>query len=146
MRNLVRIRVTAAIESDSCIVAECVAPGASELPGRTRYLNVPASYRYRKRAPTSRFYGNAPADEADDTQRLQEFVNAAYEADRRCPVPAHIEVPYLALGYRVGQRLLGVQGRHLDFAHRESGYESAPMVRKVRWHFAPAPRTELELE
>ena len=146
MRGLVRIRVTAAIESNSCIVAECVAPGTSELPGRTRYLNVPASYRYRKRAPTSRFYGNAPADEADDTQRLQELVNAAYEADRRCPVPAHIEVPYLALGYRVGQRLLGVQGRHLDFARRESGYESAPMVRKVRWHFAPAPRTELELE
>lgn len=146
MRGLVRIRVTAAIESDSCIVAEHVAPGTSELPGRTRHLNVPASYRCRKRAPTSRFYGNAPADETDDTQRLQELVNAAYEADRRCPVPAHIEVPYLALGYRVGQRLLGVQGRHLDFARRESSYESAPMVKKVRWHFAPTPRTELELE
>jgi hypothetical protein len=146
MRGLVRIRVTAAIESDSCIVAECVAPGASELPGRTRYLNVPADYRYRKRAPTSRFHGQAPADEADDTQRLQELVNATYEADRRCPVPAHIEVPYLALGYRVGQRVLGVRGRRLDFARRENGYESAPRARKVRWHFAPAPRTELELE
>jgi len=146
MRGLVRIRVTAAIESDSCLMAECVASGAPDLPGRTRYLNVPANYRYRKRAPTSRFHGQAPADETDDTQRLQEFVNTVHEANRRCPAPAHIEVPYLALGHRVGQRVLGVRGRRLDFARRESGYESAPIVRKVRWHFAPAPRTELELE
>jgi hypothetical protein len=42
--------------------------------------------------------------------------------------------------------VLGIRGRRLDVARRESGYESAPMIRKVRWHFAPAPRTELELE
>jgi hypothetical protein len=146
MRNCFRIRVTAAIESDSCLLAECTEPGASDLPGRTRYLNVPASYRYRKRSPASRFYGQAPANEADDTPRLQEFVRAAYEADRRCPVPTHVEVPWLALGYRVGQRVLGVRGRRIDFARQEKGYESAPMVSRVRWHFAPLPRTELELE
>lgn len=146
MRDLVRIRVTAAIESDSCILVEHSEPGTADLPGRTRHLNVPAAYRYRKRAPTSRFCGQAPADEVDDTSRLQEFVSAAWDADRRCPVPAHIEVPWLALGYRIGQRVLGVHGRRLDFARQENGYESAPMVRKVRWHFAPAPRTELELE
>jgi len=146
MRDRARIRVTAAIESDSCILAERNEPGTADLPGRTRYLNVPASYRYRKRASASRLSGQAAADEADDTPRLQELVNAAYEVDRRCPVPAHIEVPWLALGYRVGQRVLGIRGRRLDVARRESGYESAPMVRKVRWHFTPAPRTELELE
>ena len=146
MGNRARIRVTATIESDSSILAEHNKIGTTDLPGHTRYLNVPASYRYRKRAPASRFCGQSPVDEADDTLRLQEFVNAAYEADRRCPVPAHIEVPWLALGYRVGQRVVGIRGRHIDFARRETGYESAPMVRGVRWHFAPAPRTELELE
>jgi hypothetical protein len=146
MRGYVRVRVTAAIESDSCIMAEGDEAGADDLPGRTRYLNVPAGYRYRKRASTSRFSGQTSADEADDTPRLQEFVRAACEADRRCPVPTHVEVPWLALGYRVGQRVLGVRGRRLDFARREGGYESAPMVRTVRWHFTPSPRTELELE
>jgi len=46
----------------------------------------------------------------------------------------------------VGQRMLGVRRRRLDFARWELGYDSAPMVKQVRWHFAPEPRTELELE
>ena len=146
MNGLLRVRVTAAIESDSCVQAERGEPETADFPGRTRHLNVPAGYRYRKRASTSRFSGQAAADEVDDTPRLLEFVNAAYEADRLCPVPAHVEMPYLALGYRVGQRMLGVRRRRLDFARRELGYDSAPMVKQVRWHFAPEPRTELELE
>jgi hypothetical protein len=146
MRGQVCVRVTAAIESDSCLRAERVAPGTDGLPGRTRRLSVPAGYRFRRVAPTSRFHGQAGADEADDSPRLQELVDAAYEADRRSPAPARIEVPFLAMGYRVGTRVLGVRGRRLDLAHGGPAYESAPVVRRTVHRFAPEPRTELELE
>jgi hypothetical protein len=82
----------------------------------------------------------------DDTARLQELVDAAYEADRRSPTPSRIQVPYLALGHRVGERLLGIRGRRLDLARQHDGYESAPVVRRIRYDFAPVPQTELELE
>lgn len=146
MRGYACMRVTAAIESDSCLQAERAGPGAEGLPGRTRHLAVPAGYRYRRRAATSRFSGLTGADEADDTQALAALVSAAREADRRCPAPARVQMPYLALGYRVGQRLLGVRGRRLDLARQEVGYESAPTIARLRWDFAPLPRTELELE
>jgi len=146
MRGLVRVRVTASIESDSCLVAERVEQGAGGLPGRTRHIGAPAAYRYRRVATTSRFYGQGGADEVDDTARLQQLVDAAYEADRRSPSPARIDIPYLALGHRVGERILGVRGRRLDLARQCSGYLSAPIVRRVCHWFAPLPRTEIELE
>jgi hypothetical protein len=146
MRGQALVRVTACIESDACLLAERHAAETGDLPGRTRHLAVPAGYRYRRVAPSSRFYGQADADETDDTQRLQELVDATYEADRRCPAPTRVTVPYLALGYRVGQRVLGVRGRRLDLARQEAGYESSPVIAGIRWDFAPLPRTELELE
>jgi hypothetical protein len=146
MRGTARGRVTAAIESDACLVAERVAPGAPDLSGRTRHLAVPAGYRYRRVASTSRFHGQTSADVADDTQRLQELVDAAYEADRQSPAPARIEMPYLAMGRRIGERVLGVRGRRLDFARQAVGYESSPVLTRIRWDFAPVPRTQLELE
>ena len=146
MRSQVRVRVTATIESDSCLAAESAGDGAADLPGRTRHLHVPAGYRFRRVAPTSRFCGAASADEVDDTARLEDLVRAAHEADRRTPAPTRVEVPYLALGHRVGERLLGVRGRRLDLAQQHDGYATAPVVRRVRFTFAPAPGTELELE
>jgi hypothetical protein len=146
MRGQVRVRVTAALESDSCLQAERTAEGAAGLPGRTRHVHVPAGYRYRRVATSSRFYGSGGADEADDTARLQELVDAAHAADRRTPAPARIEVPWLALGHRPGERIMGIRGRRLDLAHRHGPYAAAPVVHRVRHTFAPVPRTELELE
>ena len=146
MRGEVRVRVTATIESDSRLQAERTAEGTQDLPGRTRYFSVAAGYRFRRVAPTSRFSGHSQADTVDDTARLQELVDAAYEADRRSPVPSRIQIPYLALGHRVGERLLGIRGRRLDLARQHDGYESAPVVRRIRYDFAPVPQTELELE
>ena len=146
MRGQARVRVTATVESDSRLSAEYAEEGPADLPGRTRYLAVPAGYRFRRVAATSRFHGQAGADEADDTARLEELVAAAYEADRRIPAPTRIEIPYLALGHRPGERILGIRGRRLDLARKHAGYETAPVVRRVAYTFAPAPQTELELE
>ena len=146
MREQVRVRVTATIESDSLLAAECADDGQAILPGRTRHLNVAAGYRFRRVAAASRFYGEANADEADDTDRLEELVRAAREADRRSPAPTRIEVPCLAMGHRVGERLLGVRGRRLDLARQLNGYGIAPVVKRIRFTFAPTPQTELELE
>jgi len=146
MRGLVRVRVTASIESDSCLVAERIESGAAGLPGRTRHISAPTAYRYRQVATSSRFYGQGGADEADDTARLQQLVDAAYAADRRSPSPARIEIPHLALGHRVGERIPGIRGRRLDLARQCPGYLSAPIVRRICHWFAPSPRTEIELE
>jgi len=146
MRDQVCVRVTAAIESDAVVAAAYPDEASIDLPGRTRHLNVPAGYRYRRVAPTSRFYGQAGADEADDSARLEELVRAAYLADRRTPAPTRIEIPYLAMGHRVGQRVLGLRGRRLDLAREHGACATAPVVERVRLTFAPAPRTELELE
>jgi len=146
MRGLVSVRVTATVESDSCLSAEREEDGPADRPGRTRHLSVPAGYRFRQVAATSRFYGQGGADDADDTARLQELVDAAYAADRRSPAPTRIEIPYLALGHRPGERLLGVRGRRLDVARQDAGYETAPVVRSVLHTLAPIPQTQLELE
>ncbi len=146
MRNEVRVRVTAAIESDACLEAERSEDGATDLPGRTRRLQVPGGYRYRRVAATSRFCGSAEADEADDTARLQALVDAAHEADQRAPVPGRIVVPWLALEHRAGERVPGVLGRGLDLALEQTGYRTDPVVRRVCHTFAPTVQTELELE
>ncbi|MCX5672311.1 MAG: hypothetical protein NTU94_13420 [Planctomycetota bacterium] len=146
MRGLVRIRVTATVESDACLSAERAEAGPADRPGRTRHLSVPAGYRFRQVASTSRFYGQGGADETDDTAKLQDLVDAAYEADRRVPAPACIEVPYLAMGHRPGERILGVRGRRLDLARQHAGYETTPVVKSVLHTFAPLPQTQLELE
>jgi len=146
MRGQVRVRVTATVESDACLSAERAEAGPADRPGRTRHISVPAGYRFGRVATTSRFYGQGGADEPDDTGRLQELVDAAYEADRRSPAPTHIEIPYLAMGHRPGERILGIRGRRLDVARRHAGYETAPVVKSVLYTFAPAPQTQLELE
>ncbi|HUX02676.1 MAG TPA: hypothetical protein VMY35_17075 [Phycisphaerae bacterium] len=148
MGGYVQIRVTAAIESDTRLVAERVAGDGGDggdLPGRTRFLSVPTGYRYRKRSAASRFQGD-PADEADDSARLQELVDAAFEADRRCPSPGRIRVPYLAFGRRVGDCLAGIRGRRLELARRHTGYETDPAICRVTLQFTPVPETELELD
>jgi hypothetical protein len=146
MRGEACLRATAAIESDSRLAAEYSGDGADDLPGRTRYLSAPTGYRFRRVAATSRFHGQAGADEADDTARLEDLVRAAHDADRRSPAPTRIEAPYLAMGHRPGERILGIRGRRLDLARRHEGYETAPVVRRVIFTFAPAPQTQLELE
>lgn len=146
MRGQVRVRVTATIESDSVLAAEYTGDASTNLPGRTRHLNVPAGHRFRRVAATSRFYGQASANEVNDTERLEELVRAAHEADARNPAPTRIETPYLAMGHRVGERILGIRGRRLDLARRHNGYATAPVLNRVRFTFAPTPKTELELE
>ncbi len=146
MRDEVRVRVTAALESDSRLAAEYAGEDAADLPGHTRHVHVPAGYRFRRVASTSRFYGDGGADEADDAARLDDLVRAAWEADRRAPALARIEMPYLAMGHRVGERILGVRGRHLALARSHPGYLLAPVVHRIRFTFAPAPRTECDLE
>lgn len=146
MREQVRVRVTAAIESDAVLAVEYAGEASTDLPGRTRHLNVPAGYRYRLVATTSRFHGQPGADEADDSARLEDLVRAAYEADRHSPTPTRVEIPYLAMGHRVGQRILGIRGRRLDLAREHGACAAAPVVRRGRLAFAPAPQTELELE
>lgn len=146
MRGQTRVRVTATIESDSCLAAEQTAPDATGLPGRTRHIAAPAGFRFRRVAAASCFSGEGGADVADDTARLQELVDAAHAADRRCPAPARITIPALALAHRDGRRVAGLRGRRLDLARQHAGYETAPVIRSVRHTFAPAPQTELELE
>jgi len=145
MRGYARVRVTASLESDARLVAEHVAEEADESPGRTRFLHVPGGYHYRKVASTSRFHGD-PADEVDDSARLQALVDAAFEADRRCPAPSRVWIPYFAFGRRVGERITGIRGRRLDLARQHAGYETAPAIRRITMRFSPAPETELELD
>lgn len=145
MRGQVRVRVTATIESDACLTAERVAIGAEDLPGQTCHLSVPGGYRFRRVAPTSRFYGVAGADEADDSARLQSLVDGAFEADRRSPAPGRIDIPFLSLAHRVGERVGGTRGRRMDLARERPGYELEPVVWRVRHQFAPVPATTLEL-
>ena len=127
--------MTAAIEADGCLRAERSDADATGLPGRTRYLAVPAGYRYRRVAATSRFHGSPSPDEADDTARLQALVDAAWEADRRVPVAGRIRVPWLALEHQPGERVPGVLGRQLNLAIEETGYQTDPVVRRsvTRW-------------
>ena len=74
------------------------------------------------------------------------MVDAAFEADRRCPAPTRIRVPYLAFGHRVGERVVGIRGRRLDLARQHAGYETDPAIRRITMRFSPAPETELELD
>jgi len=145
MRGQVRVRVTATIESDARLTAERVAVGFEDLPGRTCHLSVPGGYRLRRVASTSRFYGVAGADEADDTARLQALVDSAFEADRRSPVLGRVEIPYLGLEHRVGERLGGTRGRRVDLAREPPGYGVEPVVWRIRHEFAPMPSTTLDL-
>jgi len=145
MAGLARLRATATIESDACLVAERTEPGAAALPGRTRYLSAGPGYRYRHVSASS-LLGGGSADEVDDSARLQALVDAAAEADRRCPVPSLVRVPWLAPAYGVGQRVAGTRGRRLDLAREQTGFRTEPVVRRVRRRFAEAPATELELE
>jgi len=145
-RGEVRVRVTASIEADACLEAERDIAGAADLPETTRCLEVPAGYRYRKVTQTSRFHGQVGADEQDDTAKLQALVDAALQADQRNPVPGRVEMPYLALAHRVGQRVCGVRGRRLDLAREQPGYETDPVICRVRFRLTPTPATELELE
>jgi hypothetical protein len=144
MRGLVRVRVTAALESDACLAADAGDDAAG--PGCTRHVHVPAGYRFRRVTAGSRFFGDTGGGETDDAARLADLVRAAHDADLRSPAPARINVPWLALGHRVGQRLLGVRGRRLDLARRHDGYAVAPVVARVRLCLLPRPSTELELE
>jgi hypothetical protein len=146
MRQNVRIRVTASVESDARLKAEYGDEDDTDLPGQTRHLSLAAGYRFRRVAPSSRFYGSGSAHEVDDTAKLEARVRAAWEADRASPAPATVEVPYLALGYRVGQCLAGVSGRAIDLKRETRGHAAAPVIRRVRHTFSPLPKTELELE
>lgn len=146
MRGRVRMRVTASLESDARLAAEFAGDADPALPGRTRHLSAPAGYRFRRVASASRFYGQAGADEADDADRLTDLVRAAWTADHRTPAASRIDVPYLAFGHRVGERVLGLRGRRIDLARLHDGYAAAPVVRRVVHTFAPLPRTQLELE
>jgi hypothetical protein len=145
VRGQVRVRATAAIESDASLEAQYPDGEADGLPGSTRHIAVPAGYGYRQVASSSRFHGS-PADEADDTARLQELAAAAFAADGRTPVPARVDIPWLAMDYRPGWRISGTSGRQLELARQYMGYTSDPVVRCVRLVLAPAPWTELELE
>lgn len=144
IRGEARVRATATIASDSRLAAEYADSGAEDLPGRTRHLAAPAGYRYRKVAASSRFYGSE-ADEADDSARLAAFVRAAFEADRRCPAPTSLHIPYLALAHTVGTRVEGIRGRPIDLAREHTGYATSPVIRTVRWRFWPEVGTELVL-
>ncbi|MGB3087695.1 MAG: hypothetical protein WBC53_08245 [Phycisphaerae bacterium] len=144
MRGYVQVRVTAALESDACLAAERACEEGDDLPGRTRYFHVPAGYRYRWVAATSKFYGS-PADEVDDSSRLQAFVDAAFETDRRSPAPARIRIPYLAFGFRAGDRIVGVRGRRLELAREHVTYQTNPVIRRITFRLFPEPGTELEL-
>ena len=55
-------------------------------------------------------------------------------------------MPYLALGHRVGERVLGTRGRGVALARAHTGFAVAPVVRGIRLIFSPVPRTELTLE
>jgi hypothetical protein len=146
MRGLVRVRVTASLESDSRLTADYGDAADTDLPGCSRHLDVAEGYRFRKVTAESRFHGQAAADEVDDTARLEDLVREAYEADLAAPVPSRIDMPYLAMGHRVGERILGVQGRWIDLAPSTPDYTAAPRIRLIRHTFAPVPQTELELE
>jgi hypothetical protein len=54
-------------------------------------------------------------------------------------------MPWLALAHRVGQRVRGIRGRRLDLAQDQPGYETDPVIRRIRFRLAPTPATELEL-
>ncbi len=60
--------------------------------------------------------------------------------------PTRIEAPCLAMGHRVGERILGIRGRRLDLAREHGACATAPVATRIRFTFAPTPQTELELE
>ncbi len=145
MQGQVRVRVTATVESDARLTVEAEADGTSDLPGRTRPVAVPAGYRYRKVAATSRFQGG-DADEADDTAALEALVARAVAADRRCPAPTRAVLPGVAPGHATGMRVGAVRGRGLALARDWSALFLRPMIYRVVHRFAPEPETELELD
>lgn len=146
MRHQVRVRVTAAIEADAYLKFERPDDGTDDLPGRARHIAVPAGYRYRRVAETSRFYGSPSPDEVDDSERLQALLDAAYEADRSVPVTGCLRVPWLALEHSIGESVWSIAWRNVQIALDEFGYRARPVVRRVCHTLAPTVQTELELE
>jgi hypothetical protein len=60
-------------------------------------------------------------------------------------VLGRVEIPYLGLEHRVGERLGGTRGRRVDLAREPPGYGVEPVVWRIRHEFAPMPSTTLDL-
>jgi hypothetical protein len=146
-RGWLRVRATAAVESDDRLRVTVERPGLEpDQRGRRLVLDVSSDYRWRKVDSGSLFHGG-PSAEVDDTARLSSLAADLWEAQRRAPTPSHIGLPFFSVSYRVGDTVDAIRYRWAWLKRTSGGIETDPLVDVVRQTFGPEGwRTELVLE
>ncbi len=146
-RGLLRVRVTAAVESDARLGVEVERPGLqSDQRGRRLWQDVSNGYHYRQVAGTSKFSGGT-SKAVDDADRLATLAADLWQAGRLAPTPCRIGLPFFSVSYRVGDQIDAVRYRWAWIKRSAAGIDTSPLVECVRQTFgAEGWRTELVLD
>ncbi len=120
VKGLLKFRITASVVSDerlSCVVAD--GPINSTAPVIDRVLILPQQFKYRRVSTQSIFFDSSeetlgPADQADDTVALYEFVRHRSFLTEHAIERAKVQTPCLDFGFQAGDRIsIGALSRDL---------------------------------
>jgi len=111
MKGVLKFRITASVICDerlNCVVAD--GPTDSVIPVVEHIITRPRRFKYRRVSSQSIFAGSSdetlgPPDEIDDSAVLYEFVRKTAEAMSESIETFGVQTSYLALDYRVGDRV-----------------------------------------
>jgi len=111
LKGVLKFRITASVICDErldCVVAD--GPMDSVVPVVEHIITQPRRFKYRKVSGQSIFSGSSdetlgPPDEIDDGAVLYEFVRKTAEAMSESIETFDVQTSYMALDYRVGDRV-----------------------------------------
>jgi hypothetical protein len=111
LKGVLKFRITASVISDerlNCVVAD--GPVNSTVPVVDQIITLPRWFKFRQVSSRS-IFKNTPdeslgvPDEVDDSTALYEFIRKKAEVAAAVIENVDIQTPYLAFGYRVGDRV-----------------------------------------
>lgn len=146
-RDLLAVRVTATVESDTRLGVIVERPGLEEdHRGRRLWRDVSDQFHLRVVAAGSIFHGGA-SRQVDDTDRLLTLAADLWQTERRAAVPARVGLPFFSVSYRVGDRIDAVRYRYAWLRRSDAGIDTDPYIDTVRQTWSPTDgwRTELAL-
>jgi hypothetical protein len=140
LKGVLKFRITASVVSDerlSCEVAD--GPINSTAPVVEHIITQPRQFKYRKVSSQSIFAGASDEalgtpDETDDSTVLYEFVRKRAGATSETIETVDVQTPYLALDYRVGDRV-SASPESKDVLSCRSDNRSVGWIERVRMDF-----------
>jgi len=140
LKGVLKFRITASVVSDerlSCIVAD--GPVNSTAPVVDHLITLPRRFKYRKVSSQSIFAASSDAtlgtpDEVDDSTALYEFVHKRARATPETIETVDVQTPYLALDYKVGDRV-STSPESRDLLSCRSDNRSISCIERVQMDF-----------